>query len=140
VTLLTLGPLDSPERIFHRPDDMPRGRNGQIYATDVWDDIPEQRRNGLLRYDTALPAKLVARIIVATTDEGDLVGDPFLGSGTTPEACLRTRRRCFAGDLNPQSLAFTQARLLAETIPALQTQQVALFDLFDSADVGGTAS
>lgn len=100
ITLLTRGPLNSPLRTFHRPEEMPRGRTGQLYAVDVWTDLPDERRPGLLRYDNALSPLLVSRVIRSTTDEGDLVADPFLGSGTTPVACLQTRRRCYAGDRN----------------------------------------
>jgi DNA methylase len=88
LSILTRGPLNSSLRTFHRPAEMPRGRTGHIYATDVWTDIPEERRPGLLRYDNALSVPLVSRVIRAVTDEGDLVADPFLGSGTTAVACV----------------------------------------------------
>jgi hypothetical protein len=93
VSLLTRGPLDSPQRTLHRPEEMPRGRTGQLYAADLWTDLPDESRPGLLRYDNALHPLLVSRIIRSTTNEDDLVADPFLGSGTTPVACLQTRRR-----------------------------------------------
>lgn len=130
VTLLTRGPLDSPLRTFHRPPELPRGRTGQIYAVDVWTDLPDERRRGLPRYDNALAPALVSRVIRSTTDEYDLVVDPFLGSGTTAVACLQTRRRFYGGDVNEHSLRFTMARLLAETIPALypKVEQLTLFD------------
>lgn len=119
VTLMTRGTLNSSLRVFHRPEEMPRGRTGQIYAVDVWTDIPEQRRRGLLRYDNALAHALISRVIRATTDEYHLVADPFLGSGATAVACLTTRRRFYGGDANAESLRFAMARILAETIPAL---------------------
>ena len=129
VTLLTRGPLDSALRTFHRPAEMPRGRTGQIYAVDVWSDLPEERRPGLLRYDNALSPELVSRVIRSTTNETDLVADPFLGSGTTAVACLHERRRFYGGDLNPHSLRFTMARILAEVAPALRpdVEQLTLF-------------
>jgi hypothetical protein len=121
VTLLTKGPLTSSQRVFHRPAEMPRGRSGEIYAVDVWDDLPEERRRGLLRYDNALPGAMISRIIRATTNENNLVGDPFLGSGTTAIECLKERRRFFGGDLNPNSLRFTMGRILNEVLPTLTT-------------------
>ena len=130
ITVLTQGPLDSPQRVFHRPPEMPRGRTGQVYAVDVWTDLPEERRPGRLRYDNALHPRLVSRVIRSTTDPGDLVADPFLGSGTTAVACLGDGRRFYGGDLNPHSLRFTMGRLLSEVIPALhpEAQQLSLFD------------
>lgn len=134
ITLMTRGPLDCPQRTFHRPAEMPRGRSGHIYATDVWTDLPEVRRNGLLRYDNALAVPLVSRLIRSTTDPGDLVADPFLGSGTTTVACICDRRRFYGGDLNPHALRFTMGRILAEVVPGLEGRrfhQPTLFDLPD---------
>jgi methylase of polypeptide subunit release factors len=130
ITLLCRGPLGASERTFHRPAEMPRGRAGEIYAIDVWGDIPEERRNGLLRYDNALPSLAVSRVVRATTDPGDLVADPFVGSGTTAAVCLREGRRFLGGDINPQSLRFTMARVLAEIVPTLGPRPVqpALFE------------
>src|SRR5262249_14914980 len=129
VTLMTRGPLDSPLRVFHRPEEMPRGRSGQIYAVDVWPGLPEERRRGLMRYDNALPTALVSRVIRSATDAGDLVADPFLGSGPPAVACLQERRRFYGGDLNQDSLRFTMARILAEVAPAMAAgRQLTLFD------------
>ncbi len=119
ITLMTNGPLHAKARTFHRPPEMPRGRKGEIYATDVWTDISDQRRPGLLRYDNALPVPLVSRVVWSTTNRGDLVADPFLGSGTTAVACLQQGRRFYGGDLNPEALRFTMGRILAEVVPEL---------------------
>lgn len=74
---------------------------------------------------------LVSRLIRSTTNAGDLVADPFLGSGTTAVACLLDDRRCYGGDLNPQALRFTMGRVLAEVVPLLASrfEQPTLFDL-----------
>ncbi|MEV4212617.1 site-specific DNA-methyltransferase [Micromonospora sp. NPDC049662] len=130
VTLMTRGPLDSPQRFFDRPAEMPRGRTGQIYAVDVWADIPDERRPGLLRYDNALHPALVSRLVRSTTRRGELVCDPFLGSGTTLVACLTEGRRFLGADLNPEALRFAMGRVLAEVIPVLRppVEQLALFD------------
>jgi site-specific DNA-methyltransferase (adenine-specific) len=40
-----------------------------------------------------VPVKLIERIILLTTEPGDIVVDPFLGCGTTAIACIRTGRR-----------------------------------------------
>lgn len=123
VTLLTKGPLDSAARFFERPDDLGRGRAGEVYAVDVWTDIPDERRPNLLRYDNALHPKLVRRLVRSCTRgatdvaDADLVADPFVGSGTTAVVCWREGRRFYGGDLNPEALRFTMARLLDEELP-----------------------
>lgn len=123
ITLLTAGRLDSARRVFHRPPEMPRGRHGEVYAVDVWADIPQEQRRGLLRYDNALHPDLPSRLIRSTTNPGDLVADPFLGSGATAVACLSTGRRFYGGDLNPHSLRFAMGRILAEVVPAIAATQ-----------------
>lgn len=120
ITLLTNGPVDSAKRVFHRPPEMPRGAAGEVYAVDVWTDIPEERRPGLLRYDNALHPDLPSRVIRSTTNPGDLVADPFLGGGSTAIACLNTGRRFYGGDENPHSLRFVMGRILAEIIPTMR--------------------
>jgi hypothetical protein len=84
---------------FNRPEEMPRGRKGEVYAVDVWTDIPEERRAGRLRYDNALHPDLASR---ATTRPGDVIADPFLkhtrsSRGVRVAALLPTgsaERRC----------------------------------------------
>jgi methylase of polypeptide subunit release factors len=120
VTVLTKGPLDTPLRFFERPDELPRGRSGEVYALDIWPDIPDERRPGRLRYDNALHPRLVRRLVRSCSRgaedpaDADLVADPFLGSGTTAVVCLREGRRFYGGDLNPEALRFTMARILDE--------------------------
>lgn len=45
------------------------------------------------------------------TDKGDVVLDPFLGSGTTMEACLRLKRSCIGIEINPEYVKMTKKRL-----------------------------
>jgi site-specific DNA-methyltransferase (adenine-specific) len=63
----------------------------------VWEILPpdrEEKRFG--KHPTQKPVALLERILLAASNEGDLVLDPFLGSGTTAVACL-PRRRFFCG-------------------------------------------
>ncbi len=114
VTLMCTGPLEGSARFFAIPPDLPTAASGVAYPLDVWPDIPKHERPGRLRYDNMLPPPLVRRLVVATTRPGDLVADPFLGGGTTALVCLQTDRRFVGGDVNPQALRFTAARLLVE--------------------------
>ena len=50
--------------------------------TDIWDIPPSQNENKY-RHPASFPEKLCSRCITATTQNGGLVLDPFLGSGTT---------------------------------------------------------
>jgi len=59
---------------------------------DVWVDILSEKKNR--RHPTQKPLKLFERIIQCSTDKNGVVLDPFLGSGTTMEACQNLRRSC----------------------------------------------
>jgi len=79
---------------------------------DVW-DIPivnplAGERTG---YPTQKPEKLLERIVTALSRPGDLVLDPFCGSGTTAAAAARLGRRWIAGDISPQAIAIARRRL-----------------------------
>lgn len=57
---------------------------------DVWNDIDfyEEKRY----HPTQKPIKLIERLILASSNEGDIVLDPFMGSGSTALACIKNSR------------------------------------------------
>ncbi len=114
ITVMCQGALASPRRVFHPPPDLPAARSGRPYPLDWWEDNGRADRPGLVRYDNSLPLRLVVRIVRAFSDAGHHVVDPFLGGGTSAVACWLTQRRFTGGDVNPDSLCFTAARLLDE--------------------------
>jgi DNA modification methylase len=63
-------------------------------TTDVWEMAPESA--GRVGHPAPFPVELPARLIHLFTYRGDLVLDPFMGSGTTAVAAVRTQRH-FAG-------------------------------------------
>jgi len=82
--------------------------------TDVWSDIShlqqkDPERNG---YATQKPAALLERIILASSEEHDLVLDCFCGSGVTPTVAEQLGRRWIACDQNPEAIRVTRERLL----------------------------
>ena len=83
--------------------------------TDVWGDIShlhqrDPERNG---YATQKPAALLERILLASSEENDLVLDCFCGSGVTPAIAEQLARRWIACDASPLAIQLTQQRLLA---------------------------
>lgn len=94
-------------------------RKGRLYfnidgpaVTDVW-EIPFLSTVSLERtgYPTQKPEALLARLIKAFTNEGDVVGDFFCGSGTTLVAARRLQRRFVGCDNNPDAVTMTCRRL-----------------------------
>lgn len=86
---------------------------------NVWDDIP-----GLgttpgedLGYPTQKTAALLERILTTGSDPGDLVLDPFCGSGTTPAVAAKLARRWIACDANYGAIQTTTRRLYVQPTP-----------------------
>ena len=61
------------------------------------------------------PLALVERALQNSSEEGDLVLDFFLGSGTTLVACERLGRRCYGMELDPHYVDVAVARWEAFT-------------------------
>src|SRR5581483_10047598 len=81
---------------------------------ELWSDVApiNPRATERLGYPTQKPEALVERVIEATTDEGDLVADFFVGSGTTASVAERKGRRWIACDLGRFAIHTTRKRLL----------------------------
>lgn len=61
------------------------------------------------------PVELPLRCIQATTAKGDVVLDPFMGSGTTAIACKKTGRNFIGIELNPAYIKMAERRISAYT-------------------------
>jgi len=73
-----------------------------MLVSDVWTDIHRIRHNKRRDpHPCQLPIHLLERLILMTTDEGDLVLDPFLGTGTTAIAAKRLSRHYIGVELDP---------------------------------------
>ena len=85
--------------------------NGRA-ATDVWTDINiinkmAKERTG---YPTQKPVALLERVINASSNEGDVVLDPFCGCGTTILAAQKLNRRWIGIDINRTAYDTTKSR------------------------------
>lgn len=95
---------------------------------DRWDDIPfvyagsihhpeaiiEQGTNRK-SHPCQMPEGLAKRAIEFSTNEGAIVMDPFLGSGTTAVVCINTNRHYIGMELSPEYCAISEKRI-AEAI------------------------
>lgn len=81
--------------------------------TNLWSDIPLVKSTSTegTGYPTQKPVRLMERLILATTEPGDMVLDPFMGSGTTLIAAEQLKRQWFGIDLNPIAGNVTATRL-----------------------------
>jgi site-specific DNA-methyltransferase (adenine-specific) len=83
---------------------------------DVWDIPPESALR--VNHPAPFPVELPQRLIELYTFEGDLVVDPFLGSGSTVVAAERTGRHAIGYDLDPAYVELAKARLSEERAAA----------------------
>ena len=80
---------------------------------DVWTDIPPigAQAKERLGYPTQKPEALLERIILASSNPGDVVMDPFCGCGTTVAAAQKLRRRWIGIDITHLAITLIKKRL-----------------------------
>ncbi len=111
--------LDSEGRIYWPPkggvprykrylDEMPG-----VALQDFWHDIPPVQAHAKERlgYDTQKPLALLERIVQASSNEGDVVLDPFCGCGTAIVAAHKLNRRWIGVDITYLAITVMRERL-----------------------------
>lgn len=93
-----------------------RQQNGGKQMKTVWKlGAPSKAEKSCGKHPTQKPIELLGRIILASTNEGDLVFDPFAGSSTTGIAALRAGRRFIGCERDSEYIDLSIARLTLET-------------------------
>ena len=92
---------------------------GGVVGT-VWTDIPpiNSQATERLGYPTQKPLALLERIIGASSNEGDVVLDPFCGCGTTIHAAQKLKRQWIGIDVTHLAIALIERRL-TEAFPGI---------------------
>jgi site-specific DNA-methyltransferase (adenine-specific) len=84
-------------------------------VSDVWTDIHRIKHNKYRdEHPCQLPIHLLERIILMSTDETDIVFDPFVGTGTTVLAAKRLGRRFIGIDIDETYVNITKNKLSKE--------------------------
>ena len=78
-------------------------------TTSVWNIPPESARR--VGHPAPFPVALVERLIHLYTYEGDIVLDPFMGSGTTAVAAIKSGRRYVGYEINPEYVSICNDRI-----------------------------
>ena len=81
-------------------------------TTDVW-DLPSESATRV-GHPAPFPVELPRRLIELYTYRGDLVLDPFMGSGSTAVAAVRTERHYIGFDTDPEYVALAERRIADE--------------------------
>lgn len=77
---------------------------------DVW-NIPREYWTGDVKTPTKLPAEIIRKILAYSSEPGDLVLDPFLGSGQVAVVSRQQGRRYVGFEIVPEYFAFAHRRL-----------------------------
>lgn len=85
-------------------------------ARDVWEIAPQSFKGA---HFAVMPEKLVEPCVLAGSEPGDKVLDPFVGSGTVGSVALRHGRSFVGVDLNPEYVEIARQRLQALISPQL---------------------
>ncbi|MCC7430546.1 site-specific DNA-methyltransferase [bacterium] len=110
-----------------RCENVPSVKNGTYSKTifnengknpgDVWGDIKQLTYNSKELVSRELlntiqkPEKLIERLVKASSNENDLVFDPFAGSGTVPVVCQKLKRDFIGCEVNPAYVKIAKERL-----------------------------
>lgn len=89
------------------------GRFRLTYPSNFWDDIsiPFWSMPENTDHPTQEPEKLIAKLILASSKAGDLVFDPFLGSGTTSVVAKKLGRRYCGIEMDEEYCLWAEKRL-----------------------------
>ena len=96
---------------YHRKRNNMRGANpGDVWQFSHVHYCNENRQD----HPTQKPESLIERMVLASSDEGDMVLDLFAGSGTTMRVCQQLNRDCIGIELNPKYVKMIEKRLNSE--------------------------
>ncbi len=116
----TMTKLDAEGRVWYPQDTSKRPRLKRyldemagVLMGNVWTDIPpiNSQAQERLGYPTQKPEALLERILRASSNEGDVVLDPFCGCGTTVQVAQRLKRRWIGIDITHLAIGLIKYRL-----------------------------
>ena len=106
----------APYKTEGKPRDWEETTNGNYrntFPSNFWDDIsiPYWSMPENTAHPTQKPEKLLAKIILASSNKNDIVFDPFLGSGSTSVTAKKLGRKYVGIENNEQYCVWTEKRL-----------------------------
>lgn len=106
----------APYKVDGKPKDWEETKQGNFrntYPSNFWDDIsiPYWSMPENTAHPTQKPEKLLAKLILASSNQGDVVLDPFLGSGSTSVAAKKLGRHYIGIEQNAQYCVWAEKRL-----------------------------
>lgn len=99
-----------PQKYYRSVNNMRGANPGNVWEFSHMHYCNKNR----MKHPTQKPEGLYERMILASSDEGDVVLDPFLGSGTLLRVCQNTSRNGIGIDINPEYIQMSKERLEEE--------------------------
>jgi len=96
-----------PQKYYRTRNNMRGANPGDVWEFSHVHYCNENRQD----HPTQKPEGLMERMVLASSNEGDLVIDPYAGSGTTLRVCQQLNRNCVGFELNPDYVKMTKERL-----------------------------
>ena len=96
-----------PQKFYRSVNNMRGANPGNVWEFSHMHYCNKNRK----KHPTQKPEGLYERMILASSDPGDVVLDPFVGSGTALRVCQQTDRSGIGFDMNPEYVAMTKERL-----------------------------
>jgi DNA modification methylase len=87
--------------------------NAQMGYTDVWDDIDFYKEKNRV-HPTQKPQQLIERLVLASSNENDIVLDPFMGGGSTAICCKKNNRNYIGFEIDEEYYTKSLERLTEE--------------------------
>ena len=108
----------APYRVNGDPKDWKQEADGNFrltYPSNIWTDltVPFWSMPENTPHPTQKPEKLIAKLVLASSRENDLIFDPFLGSGTSAVVAEKLGRRWCGIDINIEYLCWARKRINA---------------------------
>ena len=116
----------APYKVDGKPKDWEETESGNFrntYPSNFWDDIsiPYWSMPENTAHPTQKSEKLLAKLILASSNSGDILLDPFLGSGSTSVTAKKLGRHYVGIEINDQYCVWAEKRLeMAETDTVIQ--------------------
>lgn len=123
----------APYRSDGKPKDWIESKNGNYRDTcpsNFWDDItiPFWSMPENTAHPTQKPEKLFAKLILASSNVGDIVFDPFLGSGSTSVTAKKLGRHFLGVEIDPQYCTWAEQRItMADNDTSIQGYKNGVF-------------
>lgn len=105
--IFNLDDIRIPQKFYRSVNNMRGANPGNVWEFSHMHYCNKNRKE----HPTQKPEGLYERMILASSNEGNTVLDPFVGSGTMLRVCQQTGRRGIGIDINPEYIAMTKERL-----------------------------